>query len=85
MTDGRRNIRTTTPTKVPGLPKPPANIDRSLRDYLVACGEALEIRLGRKGDVRDRAVTLRELIDLSLIHIYEPTRPERIGYCGLWG
>ena len=66
MTDGRRNIRTTTPTKVPGLPKPPANIDRSLRDYLVACGEALEIRLGRKGDVRDRAVTLRELIDSGL-------------------
>tara|TARA_R100000458_G_scaffold29110_1_gene26621 strand:- start:179 stop:2239 length:2061 start_codon:yes stop_codon:yes gene_type:complete len=66
MTDGRRNIRTTTPTKVPGLPKPPANIDRSLRDYLVACGEALEIRLGRKGDVRDRAVTLRELYDSGL-------------------
>ena len=66
MTDGRRNIRTTTPTKVPGLPKPPANIDRSLRDYLVACGEALEIRLGRKGDVRDRAITLRELIDSGL-------------------
>tara|TARA_X000001036_G_scaffold91089_1_gene83435 strand:- start:827 stop:2590 length:1764 start_codon:yes stop_codon:yes gene_type:complete len=66
MTDGRRNVRTTTPTKVPGLPKPPANIDRSLRDYLVACGEALEIRLGRKGDVRDRAVTLRELIDSGL-------------------
>jgi hypothetical protein len=66
MTDGRRNIRTTTPTKVPGLPKPPNNIDRSLRDYLSSVGEALEIRLGRKGDVRDRAVTLRELIDSGL-------------------
>jgi len=66
MTDGRRNIRTTTPTKVPGLTIPPANIDRTLCDYLVACGEALEIRLGRKGDVRDRAITLRELIDSGL-------------------
>ena len=66
MTDGRRNIRTTVPTKVPGLPKPPNNIDRSLRDYLSSVGEALEIRLGRRGDVRDRAITLRELIDSGL-------------------
>ena len=66
MTDGRRNPRLTTPTKVPSLPKPPAGITRQLRDYLSAIGEALEIRLGRRGDVRDRAVTLRELIDSGL-------------------
>ena len=66
MTDGRRNPRLTTPTKVPSLPKPPAGITRQLRDYLSAIGEALEIRLGRKGDVRDRAITLRELIDRGL-------------------
>ena len=66
MTDGRRNPRLTTPTKVPSLPKPPAGITRQLRDYLSAIGEALEIRLGRKGDVRDRAITLRELIDSGL-------------------
>ena len=24
------------------------------------------------------------IMDLSLIHISEPTRPERIAYCGVW-
>ena len=28
--------------------------------------EALEVRLGRRGDPKDRAVTLRELIDSGL-------------------
>lgn len=59
-------VRTTKPTKVPGLPKPPGDISPALRKYLESLSEAVEIRLGRRGDTRDRAVTLRELIDSGL-------------------
>mgnify|MGYP001375908661 CR=1 FL=1 len=60
------NPRTTTPTTVPGIPKPPANLDAETKRYLEALTEAIEIRLGRRGDTRDRAITLRELIDSGL-------------------
>jgi len=66
MTDGRRNSRTLAPTKVPGLAKPPAGITPGLQKYLSSLSEAVEIRLGRKGDPRDRAITLRELIESGL-------------------
>mgnify|MGYP003690567399 CR=1 FL=1 len=52
----------TTPTKVPGIPRPPASVDAETRAYLTALAEAVEIRLGRRGDPVDRAVTLRELV-----------------------
>lgn len=58
--------RTNTPTTVPGIPKPPADISPALRTYLESLSEALEIRLGRRGDPRDRAITLRELIESGL-------------------
>ena len=58
--------RTVSPTKVPGIPKPPAEISVGLRRYLENLSEAVEIRLGRRGDQRDRAITLRELIDSGL-------------------
>ena len=58
--------RTTVPTKVPGIPKPPAEISAGLRRYLENLSEAVEIRLGRRGDQRDMAITLRELIDSGL-------------------
>ncbi|MEL0013966.1 MAG: hypothetical protein VW715_02075, partial [Rhodospirillales bacterium] len=64
--DGRRNPRSVVATKVPGIPKVPTKISAELRQYLTSLGEALEIRLGRKGDPRDRAVTLRELTDGGL-------------------
>jgi hypothetical protein len=80
MTNGRRNPRTNSPTKVPGIPKPPSDVPASLQRYLSNLGEALEIRLGRKGDVRDRAITLRELIESGLAvdlanNPYDPNRP----------
>ena len=52
------------PTKIPGIPQPTgvAN-DKQLLTNLT---EAVEIRLGRRGDPIDRAVTLRELIDSGL-------------------
>ena len=56
----------TKPTQIPGIPKVPANVSPEVRRYLDALGEALEIRLGRRGDPRDRAITLRELIESGL-------------------
>jgi len=58
--------RTTKATEVPGIPKPPADVSPALRRYLESISEALEIRLGRRGDARDRAITLRELLDSGL-------------------
>ena len=55
-------VRTVEPTKVPGIPKPPASVDAETRRYLEALAEAVEIRLGRRGDPIDRAITLRELV-----------------------
>jgi len=56
----------TKPTKVPGIPKPPSDVSAGLRGWLSSVAEALEIRLGRRGDPKDRAITLRELIDSGL-------------------
>ena len=55
-----------TPTHVPAIPKPPATLSPELRRYLESITEALEIRLGRRGDPVDRAITLRELISSGL-------------------
>ncbi len=56
----------TTPTKVPQLPDVPADAPPSIKQWMSDVKEAFEIRLGRRGDQRDRAVTLRELIDSGL-------------------
>ncbi len=54
------------PTKVPQLPDIPADAPPSIKQWMSDVKEAFEIRLGRRGDVRDRAVTLRELIESGL-------------------
>lgn len=55
------------PTKVPGfggtLPK---GTDPAVVEKLDRLAEAFDIRLGRRGDPKDRAVTVRELIDSGL-------------------
>tara|TARA_R100000234_G_scaffold115792_1_gene92115 strand:- start:1172 stop:2884 length:1713 start_codon:yes stop_codon:yes gene_type:complete len=53
-------------TQVPALKNVPAKVDPELKATLDSMKEAQEIRLGRRGDPRDRAVTLRELIDSGL-------------------
>ena len=53
-------------TKVPAIKNIPAKMDPELRSTLDSIKEAVEVRLGRRGDPRDRAVTLRELIDSGL-------------------
>ena len=53
-------------TKVPAIKNIPAKTDPELRATLDSMKEAQEVRLGRRGDPRDRAITLRELIDSGL-------------------
>ncbi len=53
-------------TKVPQLPAIPTDVSAATKAWMTAMTEALAIRLGRVGDQRDRAVTLRELIDSGL-------------------
>ena len=68
-------------TKLPGLPPVPSNLGPDATAYLKALGEALEVRLGRRGDPIDRAVTLRELVDSGLAtqlgHV--PFNPDNLG------
>jgi len=61
-----KNTRTLNPTTVPALPSAPNKIDPELKKFLDKMVEAVEIRLGRRGDTRDRAITLRELIKSGL-------------------
>ena len=61
-----KNPRTTKPTTIGSIPKPPSRLDTETKRYLETLAEAIEVRLGRRGDTRDRAVTLRELIDSGL-------------------
>lgn len=58
---------TKRPTKVPSFnTKLPSKIDQGLRDHINALTEALDVRLGRRGDPVDRAITLRELIESGM-------------------
>jgi hypothetical protein len=53
-------------TKVPAIKNIPSKLDGETKLALESIKEALEVRLGRRGDPKDRAVTLRELIDSGL-------------------
>jgi len=78
------NTRTNTPTQVPALPAIPAGASPELRKYLETLSQVVSIRLGRRGDPRDRAVTLRELIDGGLAKEFSsaPFDPNRNGNGG---
>ena len=60
----------------------PGNIDPALKTFLNGIVQALEIRLGRRGDSRDRAITLRELIDSGLAKelATNPYDPNAVGF-----
>ena len=64
-------------TKLPAIPPIPSNTDPQLKTYLNAVDEALKVRLGRVGDPKDRAITVRELIDSGLAENFleEPFNP----------
>ena len=50
-------------TKIPSIYRVPSKIDPELKRYLESVQEAVEVRLGRRGDELDQAVTFRDLID----------------------
>tara|TARA_B100000035_G_scaffold147498_1_gene125762 strand:- start:353 stop:3901 length:3549 start_codon:yes stop_codon:yes gene_type:complete len=56
-------------TKLPGLKNIPPKTDRELKLALEDIKQALEIRLGLRGDPLDRAVTLRELKDSGIVKV----------------
>ena len=78
------NTRTNTPTQVPAMPAIPAGASPELRKYLETLSQVVSIRLGRRGDPRDRAVTMRELIDSGLATelATTPFDPNRSGNAG---
>lgn len=53
-------------TTLPGLGRVPRDASPELKRYLEALQEIIEVRNGFRGDVRDRAITLRELIASGL-------------------
>lgn len=55
-------------TKIPGFSGVlPAGTDPALATKINAMVEAIDVRLGRRGDPLDRAVTLRELVESGLV------------------
>lgn len=75
------------PTKVPAIPRPPNDVSPEVRRYLESVQEALEIRLGRRGEPEDRAVTLRELVKGGLAKTlksapFDPNNvtPDNVGF-----
>ena len=60
-------------TKLPGLKNIPPQTERELKLALEDLKQALEIRLGLRGDPLDRAVTLRELKDSGIVKVPNST------------
>ena len=56
-------------TKLPGLKNIPPKTERELKLALEDLKQALEVRLGLRGDPLDRAVTLRELKDSNVVKV----------------
>ena len=70
---GTRNSVLVGATILPGLGRVPRDASPELKRYLEALQETIEVRNGQRGDPRDRAVTLRELIDSGLAKELEST------------
>lgn len=51
------------------IPEPPKSADPSLRAFLSAMKEALEVRLGRRGDRMEEAVTRGDLVEFGLAKV----------------
>lgn len=54
------------------IPEPPKSADPALRAFMSAIKEAVEVRLGRRGDPLDEAVTKRELVDSGIARLRSP-------------
>lgn len=56
-------------TRIPSLPEVSSIKDPQLRRVLAAVKEALDVRLGRRGDPLDRAATVRELYEGGIVTV----------------
>jgi len=54
------------------IPEPPRTADPALRAFLASMKEALEVRLGRRGDAMEEAVTKRDLVDAGIAVVKSP-------------
>jgi hypothetical protein len=54
------------------IPEPPKSADPALKAMLSAIKEALEVRLGRRGDPLEEAITKRELVDSGIAKLRSP-------------
>lgn len=52
---------------LPGIPDPGPGPDPQARAVLNALKEIVEVREGRRGNPLDRAVTMRDLVELGLV------------------
>jgi hypothetical protein len=59
---------------ITAIPEPPKSSDPALRSFLTALKEAVEVRLGRRGDPLEEAVTKRELVDSGIARLSSPYR-----------
>lgn len=55
--------------KLSAIPDIPTGVDAKLRPLLAALKEAIEVRLGRRGDPLEEAVTKRELKDARIVNV----------------
>jgi predicted phage tail protein len=54
---------------ISAIPEPPKSADPALRAFMSAVKEAIEVRLGRRGDPLDEAITKRELVESGIARL----------------
>lgn len=59
-------------TKISSIPAPPSNIDKDLKQYLLAVKETIEVREGQRGNSLDRSIVVRDLLDSDFTNKYWP-------------
>lgn len=55
-----------TQKAITAIPEPPKSADPAMRSFLASLKEAVEVRLGRRGDPLEEAITKRELVDSGI-------------------
>lgn len=61
---------------LPPIPDLPTSVDPAIRSAFTALKEALEVRLGRRGDPLEQAVTKREMVEAGLAKLTSPLGQE---------
>jgi hypothetical protein len=68
---------------LPPIPDLPANTDLGIRTAFAALKEALEVRLGRRGDPMEEGVTKRQLLDSGIARLTSPLGSELMAVVSL--